>query len=816
MEEEVHMRVKRLLTWILTVAVCLSLCPAFGQAEENGRLDWQIVRTVQEDDRLDVWYVTNQPVRQMLSFTYGNVELEQIGQPDNTSGIGYIFVLDTTQSYDSVKLDTLEVANYALKYLAANDAAAFVSVNSDVTVTDFIPVADLTEVPEDVIARRASRRPKRAARIWDGISRAVDLAVQDPQMKHHVIIVVTDGQERDSAATSDQVLGRIQSEKIPVHVLLLSHYDLESDASRELLALGELATPGGSGEVTSDNYKMTTDTAVAYSGRLYMSRLALGASVRETAGDRISIAFQGGKILAVSDPINIYMNAVPTFTPAPETVSYEAYIGPATADDDLIRTLNSRLYELGYLTDPEIAGSAVYTDKTESAVRTFYSYQKREDLPAGGGITADAYYVLLSPSAVSLATPSPVPEITAAPTQELILTPTPAPTIEAEVSPTPDPKMAFSFDQLGSEEALSARDRLIALGYMSPEASQDALNFAVAVRSFCLNNGLPYEEGRLSKEALALLMSEEAEPSEGTRRNLKAGQEASEASRAYIAEIQKKLEELGYFAEASEAYTSGELDETTVRAVRAFAEASGLELPEGDLVLSPEAQLQILGSSVRNPETSTVNQAKKLLDRTWKVMDYEIPGWILAAVIGGVVLLILILILIRVAINRKKKKRQENGMEVAMDGETEDVEAGALRNETAEDGDTEFVPLPGDSGSMMIASDEETNASGTGREINLLLSVLEPSGKNWERPVFIQEGQEKTIGRQGEIMLSADDRNVSRIHGILSFDGEQLYFEDQSTHGTTVDGREISGEKTELHDGTEMRIGHSIVRIRYN
>jgi hypothetical protein len=74
----------------------------------------------------------------------------------------------------------------------------------------------------------------------------------------------------------------------------------------------------------------------------------------------------------------------------------------------------------------------------------------------------------------------------------------------------------------------------------------------------------------------------------------------------------------------------------------------------------------------------------------------------------------------------------------------------------------------------------------------------------------------RTIGRDHENDLIVDDKSVSGIHAIATFDGKKLLLGDTlSAHGTFVNGRRLNrGEQIEVSDLDVICFGHARVRIR--
>jgi pSer/pThr/pTyr-binding forkhead associated (FHA) protein len=78
----------------------------------------------------------------------------------------------------------------------------------------------------------------------------------------------------------------------------------------------------------------------------------------------------------------------------------------------------------------------------------------------------------------------------------------------------------------------------------------------------------------------------------------------------------------------------------------------------------------------------------------------------------------------------------------------------------------------------------------------------------------LKEG-ENSIGRESTDVLLADP-TVSRRHAVLTVEADKCWIEDLgSTNGTYVAGTQLQpGERTELSDGTELKVGSAVLTVR--
>ena len=72
----------------------------------------------------------------------------------------------------------------------------------------------------------------------------------------------------------------------------------------------------------------------------------------------------------------------------------------------------------------------------------------------------------------------------------------------------------------------------------------------------------------------------------------------------------------------------------------------------------------------------------------------------------------------------------------------------------------------------------------------------------------VDVGDEISIGRTDASDVVLEDGGLSRKNTTIFRDGELLLIADEnSTNGTFLNGRKLSGPPAELHDGDEIKIG---------
>src|SRR4051794_35229060 len=78
---------------------------------------------------------------------------------------------------------------------------------------------------------------------------------------------------------------------------------------------------------------------------------------------------------------------------------------------------------------------------------------------------------------------------------------------------------------------------------------------------------------------------------------------------------------------------------------------------------------------------------------------------------------------------------------------------------------------------------------------------------------FTLDGREIVIGRQPDVDLRLDAREVSRRHARIVIDGKNHNLEDLgSANGTYLNGTKLSGQM-ELHEQDQIRIGPYLMRF---
>ncbi len=961
---------------VLALVLCFALCgtvflSAAGEEEKTTQnYAWKITRTQQNGDTLSVWYVTDQKVNKMLSYKMGTVDLIERSSPSDAFGVAYVFVVDATKYYGAVKTNNLDVVSYAVGQMAPNDRVAFVKAGSEIQTTSFVYATNAVELFNSTFS---SNPPNEHARMWDGIDKAVDLVNHDEESVQHVIIALTDGDEKGSTMTPDNLVQRFNKDYLPLHVFVYNHGNKARDSSAALVDFGNKITPNGSASITYENYKTAIDTATRVSSHVYKSDLALTAEVQGVPADQryLTIAFQGGNILAKSNLLNLIDKEIPTYTPEPTTppptpepvtpeptpdpvyIGYDTenkgeiqelhrllkenyyysgeitstytddteaavatfykvnnltdkparggltieafqllsggnvipnttntptpaptpdptFIGYNTENRAQIQQLNNRLLDLFYLNDEEMRDSSTYSDKTEVAVLKFYQDYGLTDKPNNGGLTKAAFDLLMSDNVRPLVTATPEPTATPDPypcyigyetgvpsdvytlhqrlgelyyytgeygtiytdatelavtafceanaferpsiktgiTREAYQALVNDPSVVAMPTATPDPTIKFSFSDLTCEAAMNSHDRLVELGYLGADTNFDENNLALAVRAFCLKNGLTNRVGVMTVEAYDLLMSKKAKPAEEAPADIVLDDGKTEVPASVkdqIVRFQSKLKELGYYDDIEGAYAPGVFDDKTSKAYARFLEVNKISgNPEK---VSWDEQQIVLKSTVTNPSLNLFEQVHGMMDKDVQVAEQSIPMWILIAAVALVVVVIIVILVI--AMSKKRKARQDTDDSDSSGGlQYYNFGEGGGPISVGEDKPTEDV-----SAGVEIGADAPTTVN-TG-SWHLTVMIVDSKGQSTYKSFDVEEGQSLSVGRssQADIMMDAEDTTVSRSHGTLAFAGETLYYTDCSRAGSYVNGQKISQSQIAVTPGTEIRIGHCSIKI---
>src|SRR5688572_21293968 len=92
----------------------------------------------------------------------------------------------------------------------------------------------------------------------------------------------------------------------------------------------------------------------------------------------------------------------------------------------------------------------------------------------------------------------------------------------------------------------------------------------------------------------------------------------------------------------------------------------------------------------------------------------------------------------------------------------------------------------------------------------LIIMEGEQAGQRWTI-----EGDKFVVGRGGECELVLPERQVSREHIHIYYDGSEYFLKDLgSKNGTWVNGVEIPNQTITLHDGDEISIA-KVVKMTF-
>ena len=478
--------------------------------------------------------------------------------------------------------------------------------------------------------------------------------------------------------------------------------------------------------------------------------------------------------------------AKPKLTPTPAPIvtedPYPAYISYMTSDVDLIAELNRKLLDNYFVANPNNIVMDRYNEETNAAVELFYRYYELPELgipsswiprpSRGAGITREAYDFLIQSGPVPTATP------------------------------IPDLKFLYQPESLNTMEGISTVKRLIELGYLpNTTAMPDVTSFRTAMLWFAQRNNVDIPEYYVNNALYQKLMSEDARPAEDPPQDLKPG--ASEPA-DQITALQNALKKLNYFRDIQEPFKPGVFDEPTQKAYARFCDVNGIS--HEDEIVTWEAQQKVLSSDKDNPALDLLESTKSFTMSNYELFGLNIPMWALLA--GGAALVILIIVLV-ILLTRKQKKGKTKG------------DAGMPEIPTVFPGDQISVERdkPTDDmngGESGVAQDLAT----VNQEEDCVLSLMitDSMGVSRDASYNLREDEELVIGRgsQANIPLDTEDRTISRKHGVFTYVNRTIYYEDTSSHYTIVDGEQINQQRVMLQQGSELQMGHSIIKVQWN
>lgn len=81
------------------------------------------------------------------------------------------------------------------------------------------------------------------------------------------------------------------------------------------------------------------------------------------------------------------------------------------------------------------------------------------------------------------------------------------------------------------------------------------------------------------------------------------------------------------------------------------------------------------------------------------------------------------------------------------------------------------------------------------------------------RSVVLREGRTR-IGRRPDAEIVIDDPEASGDHALLRIEGERAWLLDTSANGTHIAGMLCINDRADLHDGTVLRVGQTVVVVK--
>ena len=476
---------------------------------------------------------------------------------------------------------------------------------------------------------------------------------------------------------------------------------------------------------------------------------------------------------------NALLKADPKLTPVPTEAPTEdphpAYIDYDTTNINLIVELNDNLLKKFFVSDPSAIIKERYTEATNEGIKKFYEFNETAVAmgiiarpSTGVGITREAFEFLLGESG-ALPTATPIPNL----------------------------QFAYDDESMRSADAQKAKRRLAELGYLQEGEPDDIERLRTAILWFEERNGLPTHEVYMDQQTFAAILSEDARPAEDAPEEIVPG--AKEPA-GQIKDFQDALKKKGYYRDVKESMHPGVFDDATVAAYKRFAEVNNVNWDGG--AVSWESQQTVLTSDTENPALDLFENTKSFVTGTYEIFGLKIPIWALlaAAVLIVIAAIVVVVMLVK---GRKKNKEEEVAFEPSVSGASM-ISAG---------GDEPTADL-GDSG-ISTGADAPT-ADPEGCVITLMMT--NPNGMSQDTTYNLADGDQLVIGRgsDADIVTDTADTMVSRKHGILRYNARRLYYADQSRHNTIVDGNVVSNETVELHQGSQLEMGRTIIKVQWS
>ena len=516
-------------------------------------------------------------------------------------------------------------------------------------------------------------------------------------------------------------------------------------------------------DVEGSIYGDATEEAV---GEFYKDHPELS---RPEAGEGISRAAY--EALLTAKP-----KETPVPTEAPTEDPHPAYIDYETTNVNLISELNRKLTEKFYVSNPNAIVEEIYNEATNEGIRNFYQFNS-DKIDAGeifrpstgAGITKEAYEFLCGPDSKAMPTATPIPDL----------------------------RFTYEDDWMQSADGAKVENRLVELGYLQEGGNRTSDEVRKAIFLFEERNGLPTLDEYLDNQTYQTMMSTDARPKEDPPEEIAPG--AKEPAKQ-IKDFQDALKKNGYFRDVQGSMRQGTFDEATQEAYKRFAQVNDIQWDGGPV--SWESQRTVLNSEKENPPLDLFEGTKSFVTGSYEVFGLKVPVWALVAILLLIVVAAVIAVII-LAKGRKKKNGTDAGYELP-----------AYEGPNVISGADEPTAELSDSG-ISTGADAPT-ADPEGCVITLMITG--PNGMSQDTTYNLGDGDQLVIGRgsDADIVTDTADTLVSRKHGILRYNARRLFYEDQSRHNTIVDGNVLSNETVELHQGSQLELGRTIIKVQWS
>lgn len=585
----------------------------------------------------------------------------------------------------------------------------------------------------------------------------------------------------------------------------------------------------------------------------------------------LEVRYTGGsRALIAKASINLLASMIPVPAPDPTPTSDPMLFTKGEENQD-VRFVQRRLKELYYYQGEP---SGICDEETQMALDDFY---ERNQIPLHDGMSLEAFEVLKSGGAIAAPTQTPEPEATRDPnlkfaigesgaevreakalltkygyykvTDEVIENPetfgtfdewmllatdafcrenglelldegmsmkawvllnsdkvVPAPTPTPTPGPSRDPNVKIVYGETGPL-VRELQDRLEALYYYAPDpgAPYGTLNDGLlkAINQFARDNKLDTVNG-ISIDTWKLLMEGTPTPKatevpQSEYMDLKPGD-----NNELVNDYQIRLKALQYYEGD---FTPGLFDEATQKAQDRLCEVNGYS-PE--IGASVKLQKMVFSEGTKeNEKPDFVTDIKnKLLSET-ELFGRQLPVWVLALV--GAILLLGVLIAVGVMLSSRGRERRRKPAAQPAPSPIQHVidPSPAPEVYTNQEPKTEAAD---DMDGAILTGDEPPTVNVDSWQLALR---IEYQGISHDYSYTMDGERPLTVGRaaNANVRLDAEDLKASRQHGSFYYRNSVLYYQDDSSHGTIINGELVHQAEYKVPSGCVIQIGAHRIKV---